>query len=252
VVLAARGLSAETRGDDVDVNAVFGSDYLFFHPVDRARSAADGATVARILGLAAGSSVLDLACGEGRLARALANLGCQVVGIDMSESMLEQAVLAGGEGVRYRSEDMRLLMDEAVFDHAFSWFTSLTYFEDDVIVDILQRVRRALKPDGRFAMEMIHRDWLTRNISEQTVVERGDCFLIDRHRFTSVDGRVHTERTVVRNGVRRCKFYVRLPAATEVREWFRNAGFGEVHLLDGSGGPFATESSRIIVVGRAC
>ena len=47
--------------------------------------------VARWIGLKAGERVLDLGCGPGFLAISFAKLGCEVIGIDPDEAMLEAA-----------------------------------------------------------------------------------------------------------------------------------------------------------------
>jgi SAM-dependent methyltransferase len=54
--------------------------------------------------LAPGSEVLDLACGSGRHARALAALGCRVDAVDIDAGLA--AGLAAIEGVRFRALDL--------------------------------------------------------------------------------------------------------------------------------------------------
>jgi len=54
--------------------------------------------------LAPGSEVLDLACGSGRHARALAALGCRVDAVDIDAGFA--ADLAAIEGVRFRALDL--------------------------------------------------------------------------------------------------------------------------------------------------
>jgi SAM-dependent methyltransferase len=54
--------------------------------------------------LAPGSCVLDVACGSGRHARALAAAGCRVEAVDKDPA--READLAGVEGVRFRALDL--------------------------------------------------------------------------------------------------------------------------------------------------
>ncbi len=54
--------------------------------------------------LASGAEVLDLACGSGRHARALAARGCRVDAVDLDPGFGEQ--LAGVEGVRFQVLDL--------------------------------------------------------------------------------------------------------------------------------------------------
>src|SRR5258708_28563679 len=53
----------------------------------------DPATAAllELTGSVSGRRLLDLACGQGRIARALARRGAGVVGVDISETLLERA-----------------------------------------------------------------------------------------------------------------------------------------------------------------
>src|SRR5258708_40057570 len=53
----------------------------------------DPATAAllELTGSVSGRRLLDLACGQGRIARALARRGAGVVGVDISEALLERA-----------------------------------------------------------------------------------------------------------------------------------------------------------------
>ena len=67
---------------------------------------------AALLALAAdvrGLRVLDVACGQGRMSRALARRGGHVVGVDVSEELLAKARASEGEealGVRYVLTDV--------------------------------------------------------------------------------------------------------------------------------------------------
>src|SRR5438132_7101254 len=48
-------------------------------------------TQERLLNVAAGQRILDVACGNGQFARRLVRLGAYVLGVDISERMLERA-----------------------------------------------------------------------------------------------------------------------------------------------------------------
>ena len=77
--------------------------------------------------------VLDLACGPGRHATALAKRGFRVTGVDLSPFLLRQAKdLARKESVsiEWVHEDMRSFLRPETFDLAISMFTSFGYFDD--------------------------------------------------------------------------------------------------------------------------
>ena len=95
-----------------------------------------------------GEQILDLGCGDGALAEVLMGLGCHVVGIDSSASLVEAAK---NRGVKARLDDAQAIEDDAAFDAIFS-NAALHWMPAQVALS--QRVFRALKPGGRFVAEM--------------------------------------------------------------------------------------------------
>ena len=94
-----------------------------------------------------GERILDLGCGDGVLARKLADLGCALVGIDSSPALVEAA---RGLGIDARLEDAARIGFDTEFDAVFSnavlhWIKSA----DAVIGNVF----RALRPAGRFVAE---------------------------------------------------------------------------------------------------
>ncbi len=82
------------------------------------------------LNMDAGSKVLDLACGKGRHAIYLNQLGYNVLGVDLSPNSIEIAKKNENENLKFAVHDMRLPFDEK-FDGIFNLFTSFGYFEDE-------------------------------------------------------------------------------------------------------------------------
>ncbi len=104
---------------------------------------------------APGDRVLDLACGTAAVALELVRrYGCDVVGVDQSAPMLNEArrrVASAGEGARVdlrvaRAE--RLPFDDGAFDAAT--FTYLLRYVDDPAAT-LRELARVLAPGGRIA-----------------------------------------------------------------------------------------------------
>ncbi len=99
------------------------------------------------LDLKPGEHILDLGCGDGALTEKLVAAGAHVIGVDASESFVEAA--------RARGLDVRLMNGEALqfdaeFDAVFSnaalhWMTRPG--------EVLDGVKKALKPGGRFVAE---------------------------------------------------------------------------------------------------
>src|SRR5688572_5146454 len=84
-----------------------------------------------LLGLREGSTVLDAPCGYGRIARALAERGARVVGVDFSGELLAEGERRRGnvstDRLRYYRHDLRTPVAETGFDAALNIFTSLGY-----------------------------------------------------------------------------------------------------------------------------
>ena len=238
-----------------DVEGMFGEDYLYFYavPLD-ARGDAEAELIWRLLQMEPGMEVLDLACGHGRIANALAARGCRVTGLDATPLFLDRArhdATARGVAVTYVDGDMRRLPWTERFDRVVNWFTAFGYFDDAGNRQVLTEVARVLKPGGWFALEMNNRDGVIRRFQPVSVEERDGNLLIDRRRFEPLTGRMVAERTVIRDSqVRHVPFFVRMFTFTELRDWLLAAGFMSVQGYDEEGGPLALDSQRMITVAR--
>jgi len=111
-----------------------------------------------LLGPVAGTRVLDMACGHGRIARELARRGADVVGVDISGNLLTMAresEQASPSGVRYVRADLTAsgLFAPAAFDAAACNF-GLSDIDD--LGSAIAAVSHALKPGGRFVFSVLH------------------------------------------------------------------------------------------------
>lgn len=75
-----------------------------------------------------GSTVLDIACGKGRHSIALAEMGFDVTGIDLSAESITEAKTHEFEKLHFFEHDMRLPFRKNYFNYAFNFFTSFGYF----------------------------------------------------------------------------------------------------------------------------
>ncbi len=106
------------------------------------------------LGLEPGMRVLDVGCGPGRHAYALAERGLQVHGIDISQRFVDIADEDAPAGATFERLDARSLAFEAEFDAviclcqgAFGLMTADGHDET-----VLAGMSRALRPGGRLAL----------------------------------------------------------------------------------------------------
>lgn len=238
--------------DDLfDAGAMYDDDYLHFYAGSGTGTVAD--LPWRLLDLRPGMRVLDLCCGDGELANALAARGCHVTGLDSSTVFLDRArsvAAASGVDVEYVHGDMREIPWTGRFDRIVNWSTAFGYFDDATNRAVLAGTARALVPGGRLAMDL---DNLTRFLAKYTpsrvAAVRGADMLVDRYRLDALTGRFEAERTVVRDGrARRLTFVKRLFAFPELRDWLLAAGFSTVDGYGEDGTPLASSHSRMVVV----
>jgi SAM-dependent methyltransferase len=105
------------------------------------------------LELAPGVRLLDVGCGPGRHARSFARRGIEVVGVDISERFVELARAEAPPGATFRRLDARHLEYDEEFDAAISLCQGafgLVGAGPDL--DVLDGMRRALRPGGRLAL----------------------------------------------------------------------------------------------------
>ena len=204
-----------------------------------------------------GAQVLDLACGWGRHSVALARQGFAVTGMDLSETLLARArkrADKAGVPVNFVRGDMREIPFTGRFDAVLSMFSSLGYFlSDEEDLRVLTAARNALKPDGLFVMETMHRDHVVGGFAERDWWEAQDGTLVWVEReFDAVEG-VSREWTRWRRGEASGEKYhdLRIRSATEWDALLRRAGLAPVEWYgDWELAPFLHTSPDLIVVAR--
>lgn len=238
-----------------DTEGLFDDDYLYFYASrDLGGGLSDAETdlIWRLLSLEPGMTVLDLACGHGRIANRLAARGAVVTGLDVTPRFLELAredAAARGVDVEYVPGDMRELPWTDRFDRVVNWFTAFGYFDDDGNRKVLASVARALRSGGRLAIELNNYSAIMRGYLPATTMERDGNLLIDRHHFDPLAGRNVAERTIIRdNSVRRTHFSIRMFTYPELRDWLLQAGFASVAGYGEDGEPLNADHRRMIVV----
>ena len=113
-----------------------------------------------VLGLEAGMRVLDVGCGPGRHAHALAQLDIEVVGVDISQTFVDLASGAGTRGCSFVRGDARALTFDGEFDAAYAMCQGAFGLQagpaaptDRVGLggdrDVLSGMTRAVRPGGR-------------------------------------------------------------------------------------------------------
>jgi SAM-dependent methyltransferase len=143
------------------------------------------------LRLEPGMRVLDVGCGPGRHAHALAERGIEVLGVDISQRFVDLATAAAPPGASFRRADARALDLDAEFDAAVSLCQGAFGLAGgpgaplDGDGAVLAGIARALRPGGRLAVSAFSAYFQVR-------------YLEDHDRFDAEAG-VNHERTEVRD-----------------------------------------------------
>jgi 2-polyprenyl-3-methyl-5-hydroxy-6-metoxy-1,4-benzoquinol methylase len=103
-------------------------------------------------------SILDVACGNGRLHPFLRRAGFDVYGIDNSKELIEEAKRKYKKFAdKYFVADMRNFELDKKFDVALSWFTSFGYFNDKENFVVLKNINKHLNNKGILLLDIPNR-----------------------------------------------------------------------------------------------
>ncbi|MFL5705162.1 MAG: class I SAM-dependent methyltransferase [Ktedonobacteraceae bacterium] len=114
--------------------------------------------VEALIGEVAGQRICDLACGQGRVARHLADQGARVVGLDLSAKLLAIARRheeTNPRGIEYVQADAQNLDDQmlGLFDGVVCF---LALMDIPHLAPTLYSVARILRPGGWFVFSILH------------------------------------------------------------------------------------------------
>jgi SAM-dependent methyltransferase len=237
--------------------AFWRESYAFMFPDTRIAEATHQMAKALALTAPFAKTVLDLCCGPGRCAIALAKQGLSVTGVDRTKYLLDKARgRARKEGVRVEwiQEDMKNFVRNDAYDLALSMFTSFGYFESrDEDLRVLKNIYTSLRPGGQVLIELLGKENLARIFQPSLAETAPDgAILVQRPEILDGWSRVRNTWTIIRNGnARQFTIELNLYSGQELRERLERAGFEDVRLYGNlEGEPYGPEASRLIVVGR--
>jgi SAM-dependent methyltransferase len=195
------------------------------------------------------AKVLDLACGKGRHAIYLNQLGFDVLGADLSENSIAEASKNSNDTLHFKVHDMREPFEEK-YDAIFNLFTSFGYFENDEDnLTTLIAIKESLSEYGFAVIDFMNVTQVLKTlVPEETKTVEGIDFHIKRY---LKDGHIYKEIDFEDQG-QKFHFTEKVKALTlkDFEELMEEAG---IYLLDIFGDYklnkfHKTESERLIMI----
>jgi SAM-dependent methyltransferase len=230
---------------------------VLFSPARFARADEEAAEIVALTGVQSGRA-LDLCCGPGRHAVALARRGFDVTGVDLTPFLLDRArehAAAHKVQVELVRQDMRDFVRPGAYDLILNLFTSFGYFAtENEDMRTLKNMVESLGENGVLVIDTLGKEALAERLhAERTpLVEHDGSVLVQKVDVTDDWCRAKSEWLLIRGDrVDRLAFEHTLYSGKELRELMSWAGLSRVDLygsLDGrSYGPGA---GRLVAVGR--
>jgi SAM-dependent methyltransferase len=203
--------------------------------------------------------VLDLACGQGRYSRLLAERGHSVAALDLSLPLLERGKAVSVEGlavggpVWYVRADMRALPLAGACDAAINMFTSFGYFTDDSDnARVLEQIALALRPGGRWVIDYLNRPQVIATLVPEDRSSRGGLRIHQVRRLEDSRRRVVKDVTIEGpEGRQQWTESVRMYGRDELERMLERAGLCVDRVYgDYECGPYAETTERLILTGH--
>jgi SAM-dependent methyltransferase len=181
-------------------------------------------------------SIIEVACGNGRLHPFLRKAGFDVYGIDNSKELIEEAKQKYKKFAdKYFVADMRNFELGKKFDVALSWFTSFGYFNDKGNFIVLKNINKHLKNNGILLLDMPNRIVKFNEIQRfksYTLTEKKFFEIVfnklekrGREIFWILDQNFYLKRRKNLYFIKRVKTKVRLYSLKEIKNLLRKSEF---------------------------
>lgn len=198
------------------------------------------------------SAVLDAACGAGRHAMKLAELGYEVTAFDLSKTLLSIAKIEANKKnlkINFVSSDLREFSSNVKFDLVLSLFTSFGYFKsDEENFLFVNNAYKMLNQNGFYVLDFLNKYFVEQNLITISEKEVGDKIIIENRNIQN--GRVVKEIKIVnQNEEHNYIESVKLYSYNELKENFSQIGFKVKNIFgDYTGNEFNPEKSERCII----
>lgn len=206
------------------------------------------------LSLDPNKAIMDLGCGKGRHALALAREGFHVTALDFSQVYIDQLntqAVREKLPVQTKIQDMRYWREPDKYHAVYMMFTTFGYFSDEENEKIIFNIADSMKKGGKLLLDIENRDYIVKFFIHEKWREKNDGFLLERHKFFPLTSCLSTKRILVKHqgANKQASRQYRLYSAHEIICIAKKAGLHLVESMgDYSGNPFQINSPRIIFV----
>ncbi|MEP6568847.1 MAG: class I SAM-dependent methyltransferase [Acidobacteriota bacterium] len=220
--------------------------------VEQTRAEAD--FIAAQLQLSNSTKVLDVPCGNGRIAIELAKRGFELTAVDIAAEFIAEAKHKSNQAgmkVDWHHRDMRDLPWAGEFDGAFCFGNSFGYLDDDANADFLKALSKTLKPGSRFILDApAIAECVLPNFQSSRSIEIAGIKVDIEHRYDHEQGRMFNDFTFTRSGVvDRRPSSQRVYSYRELTELLRSTGLEPVAAFASlTEEPFRLGSQRLLLV----
>lgn len=175
-------------------------------------------------------TVLDVPCGEGRIAIELAKRGFETYGLEFNQKAIDiglSNVKNTNLPVSLAQGDMRTMTFDKEFDSVICIFNSFGYFEEAENEQFIKQVSKALKVGGYFLMDTHVLETLLPVITPKASWQAGEYMIVEKRLFDYSCSRLKG-RWVIMHDEKDPKIYessVRIYSYLELTRLLKKYGF---------------------------
>jgi SAM-dependent methyltransferase len=183
------------------VDAAFGEHSFALHaPMRPQQAAREVDFIVRSTGVPAGARAIDVGCGDGAHALALARHGINVTAFDASQAQVARARATAdqlGAAVTVLQGDMREPPVSDPADLVMCVGSTLGLFDDETNSECVRQLGKLVRPGGHLVIQVFNRDRMVGRLPARSWWQGQGCLVLDEAKFDSLACRLQIHRTIV-------------------------------------------------------